>query len=468
MASNHSIIKIEETEELVGDPMEIKLFEFGNFKLNQSNSDPEIIFSFESNRNHRGDVYRRYEFDSDVQRMSVLVGENKSSYYAYSKGSPEMMLTIMNPRTVPQNYHAMLTSYASSGFRVLAIASRSVGGDILKLSRADVERDLTFNGFEVFENKLKPETKGAIKQLKDAAIGCVMITGDNSLTGANISYQCNISSRNKKMIICDYDKGTFVKENFNYVNRGGQADEPEILSETINQLQKSFESNNKISNSSVTPANISHIEIQLVEKNNAIVGQKSELELNRPKGEEFMEEMISIAEATNSQLCVTGKAFNEMFAGSVFEITELQRRFLSHVSVYARTKPNDKAKVVMVYQHTGLSVSMCGDGANDCGALKQADIGLSLSQAEASISAPFTSKIPNISSMVELIKECRAGLATNFSLFNIMAIYALIQYSSTIVTEKFLAYPSNYAYTYWDLCLNFVLILFIGNTATAD
>ena len=40
MASNHSIIKIEETEELVGDPMEIKLFEFGQFSLNQSNSDP--------------------------------------------------------------------------------------------------------------------------------------------------------------------------------------------------------------------------------------------------------------------------------------------------------------------------------------------------------------------------------------------------------------------------------------------
>lgn len=73
-------------------------------------------------------------------------------------------------------------------------------------------------------------------------------------------------------------------------------------------------------------------------------------------------------------------------------------------SVFARTKPNDKAKIVMAFQHMDLKVSMCGDGANDCGALKQADIGLSLSQAEASISAPFTSQVANISSMVELIK----------------------------------------------------------------
>jgi magnesium-transporting ATPase (P-type) len=60
MASNHSIIKIEETEELVGDPMEIKLFEFGEFTLNQGNSDPEVIFSFESTRNQTGQIYRRF------------------------------------------------------------------------------------------------------------------------------------------------------------------------------------------------------------------------------------------------------------------------------------------------------------------------------------------------------------------------------------------------------------------------
>jgi cation-transporting ATPase 13A3/4/5 len=70
--------------------------------------------------------------------------------------------------------------------------------------------------------------------------------------------------------------------------------------------------------------------------------------------------------------------------------------------------------------------------------------------------------------MVELMKECRAGLATNFSLFNIMAIYSLIQYSTTVISERFLQFPADQQYLYWDLCLNFLFIIFVGYTGTAD
>jgi cation-transporting ATPase 13A3/4/5 len=54
---------------------------------------------------------------------------------------------------------------------------------------------------------------------------------------------------------------------------------------------------------------------------------------------------------------------------------------LNFVKAYARAKPNDKTRIIALYQSMGKTVAMCGDGANDCGALKQADIGLSLSQA---------------------------------------------------------------------------------------
>jgi len=47
--------------------------------------------------------------------------------------------------------------------------------------------------------------------------------------------------------------------------------------------------------------------------------------------------------------------------------------------------------VKQIMEVCGVYVGMCGDGANDCAALKAASVGISLSEAEASIAAPFTS-----------------------------------------------------------------------------
>ena len=106
MACNHSLIVVEESGQLIGDPMEVKLFEFGQFTLNQSHPDPEVISAFDSQRGHSGLVLRRFEFDADLQRMSVVCLNSLSGgCEIYAKGSPEMMLTIMDQSSVPNNYH---------------------------------------------------------------------------------------------------------------------------------------------------------------------------------------------------------------------------------------------------------------------------------------------------------------------------------------------------------------------------
>jgi len=53
-------------------------------------------------------------------------------------------------------------------------------------------------------------------------------------------------------------------------------------------------------------------------------------------------------------------------------------------------KPHQKTELIEYLQNMNLKVAMVGDGCNDCGALKQANVGISLSDQEASISAPFT------------------------------------------------------------------------------
>ena len=52
---------------------------------------------------------------------------------------------------------------------------------------------------------------------------------------------------------------------------------------------------------------------------------------------------------------------------------------LGGFKVFARMSPQGKAKVIRnLQQRSGAKVFMCGDGGNDVGALKQADVGLAL------------------------------------------------------------------------------------------
>ena len=70
---------------------------------------------------------------------------------------------------------------------------------------------------------------------------------------------------------------------------------------------------------------------------------------------------------------------------------------------------------------------MCGDGANDCGALKTAAVGISLSEAEASIAAPFTSKQQDIRCVIKLLIEGKAAMTTSFQSFKFISLYSVIQ-----------------------------------------
>lgn len=63
MASCHSIMNLEGTGKLIGDPMEIKLFEFGGYTLTASSpvatNYKESLFSFEGPTT-KGTVFRRF------------------------------------------------------------------------------------------------------------------------------------------------------------------------------------------------------------------------------------------------------------------------------------------------------------------------------------------------------------------------------------------------------------------------
>jgi cation-transporting P-type ATPase 13A2 len=82
---------------------------------------------------------------------------------------------------------------------------------------------------------------------------------------------------------------------------------------------------------------------------------------------------------------------------------------LRQTRVYAGMLPEDKTSLVSTLRSLPytFAVGMCGDGANDSGALRAADVGISLNNEEASVVAPFMSQNASISCCTAVLCEGR-------------------------------------------------------------
>jgi H+-transporting ATPase len=80
-------------------------------------------------------------------------------------------------------------------------------------------------------------------------------------------------------------------------------------------------------------------------------------------------------------------------------------------AVYAGVFPEDKFRLVKAFQRGGHTVAMCGDGANDAPALRQAQMGIAVSTATdvAKSAASIVLTEPGLGGIVAAIKEGRSA-----------------------------------------------------------
>ncbi|XP_041030347.1 probable cation-transporting ATPase 13A4 isoform X1 [Carcharodon carcharias] len=416
MASCHSLVLLDNT--LQGDPLDLKMFETTHWELKENTmlkQQNEEAHSFivkpgpTANKVSKEGiiVLKQYPFSPALQRMSVVtqvIGKEKLTVYL--KGAPEMVIHLCKPETVPRSFSTELQRYTKQGFRVIGFAFKSLwnGRDITvaNLKREDVESDLVFLGLLILENKLKPQTIPVLSELSNARIRTVMITGDNLQTAVTVARNAGMIPLTHKIILIEASK---AKES--------------------------------------VPAVISWKLMENGKNNDQICTDETKIPIDG-------------FEKKNFHFVMTGKSYDIL----IQHFYHLLPKLLISATVFARMSPNQKGSLIEEFQKLDYYVGMCGDGANDCGALKTAHAGISLSEQEASVASPFTSKIPNIDCVPHLIKEGRAALVSSFCIFKYMALYSLIQYVGVLCLYWEANTFGNYQFLFEDLAIT----TFIGIT----
>lgn len=178
-----------------------------------------------------------------------------------------------------------------------------------------------------------------------------------------------------------------------------------------------------------------------------------------------MENSENIFDFVDYHLAIPGDCFRWLIREGP---PELVRKVLRQCQIYTRMSPDEKSELVKQLKNQEYCVAMIGDGANDCSALKIADVGLSLSEAEASVAAPFTSNTGSIYCLLNLMREGRCSLTTSFGCFKFIVMYSLIQFFTMTLLYSFAGTLGNYQFLFIDLVLIVPLAVMLARTTSFD
>ena len=436
MLTCHSLRVVD--DELLGDPLDYKMFKFTGWSYDEDFQKQEFHSSYEER--HEGSMFpenmdiipavvhpngedkrsrfvendpqnflgiiRSFEFLSELRRMSVIVKPNTGDVYtAYTKGAPEVIAEICNKGTLPTDFEEVLHQYTHSGHRVIACACKTLPKNTWlysqKVPREEVESNMEFLGFIVFENRLKAATPATLDTLQSAGIRTVMCTGDNVLTAICVGRESGLIQ--DPLVYIPYLNGPGESHLITWrdVDNPDNILEPDLLT-PIGDIESSY------------------------------------------------------------TLAVTGEVFRILFSSENRISESYANDILLKSSIYARMSPDEKHELVEQLQRIDYTVGFCGDGANDCGALKAADVGISLSEAEASVAAPFTSSIFDISCVLDVIKEGRAALVTSFACFQYMSLYSAIQFITISILYSRGSNLGDFQFLYIDLLLIIPIAIFMS------
>ncbi|KAJ1968534.1 hypothetical protein H4R35_006400, partial [Dimargaris xerosporica] len=360
LASCHSVAEVN--HQLIGNPVDIEMFRSSGWELRYPDNDQYLDTICHPNdpSNERIHVVKRYEFDHARASMSVAVLDPKTNHvHIFVKGSFEKVRDLAQSATIPRDYNEVTAQLARQGCYVLAMAHRDLGS-VDPASLSHWSRD-----------RMEEEI---------SLVGLVLFKNNLKPDTADAIAELKQGSTRTVMITGDTAlTGVFIARACG-----------------------------------LAPANDRMLLGDINAKRGDVVW--TDVDTNEPV--DLHQALLQAHQDPQHdvELAVTGKAFNILMARDQI------REYLLSIRVFARMTPQDKVDCIQLHMERGIT-AMCGDGGNDCGALRAAHVGLALSEAEASIVSPFSTSVRSIYSCVELMRQGRAALATSFAGYKYLILY---------------------------------------------
>jgi P-type Ca2+ transporter type 2C len=137
-------------------------------------------------------------FDSSRSRMTTVHATLTGRILVVCKGAPESLLdptVVEDPTQILADTRAAADRYAASGYRVLAVATRTCDS-----VPTELERKLRVAGLVAFADPLRASALPAVTAAQRAGILPVMITGDHPATAAQVAAQLGILSTSESVV----------------------------------------------------------------------------------------------------------------------------------------------------------------------------------------------------------------------------------------------------------------------------
>ena len=135
-------------------------------------------------------LIKEYPLSHDLFAMTRVTEDGLGKAIS-AKGAPETIFTLC--RLTPElavGHHNAAQALARKGYRVIGVAYADAAIDILPDKQQDFQ--FKFLGLIAFEDPIRPEVPGAVKECAEAGIKVIMMTGDYPVTASSIALQINL------------------------------------------------------------------------------------------------------------------------------------------------------------------------------------------------------------------------------------------------------------------------------------